>query len=408
MPAFHFTFRILFLWSFVIMLMCCGCRQSTSSDPYPYTPNDFDNQLRDLLKKIEQHNIVYLDFSGCRGGGELTDASRKYFWDLQELASQKELLKISKCSNPVIRAYALQILIQDSTIDALPLVKAHIYDSAFVFDDYSYKKWTVLSLLLHTSYYWNSTADRKTLEKELLQKRPFEAATYGLLNEDKYIDTFPGFYEIVKKMAWNLGFNDFNKNVDWNEGKGAVDRLASYQYQGDIPLLYSLFEESLYYANGHFFPARSIQIFQTPAFEKYYLDTSINWQRQFKFLRIYDSNYEYQKGLYNFIDLVIGHKSIKSANLLEKIIKKSPFEIYGYREPKHIEIETRELNSYIAHEIRNINHPVYASIIILTEKYYNENDDYSYGKFGRDHSSSFYDPPTKQPDEKPFRAFWWE
>jgi hypothetical protein len=155
---------------FVLVCVFAACKHPTESNPYPYTPDDFSNPLRDLLKKIEQHNIVYLTNSGCRGSGEIYDAAQIYVRELESKASLKELHKATKCTNPAIRAFALQILVQDSATDPMPLVRAHMYDTAIIFDDYSNRKWTVISLLLLSTEYWCCKGAKSEIEREVLEK----------------------------------------------------------------------------------------------------------------------------------------------------------------------------------------------------------------------------------------------
>lgn len=386
-----------------------GCKRPTPSNPYPYTAEDFSTPLRNLLRKIEQHNIVYSVYSGCRGSGPANDSSEIYFHTLGNIASTDDLLKASKCTNPTVRASALQILLLDSAINPVPLIGDHMYDTAIVFDDYSNAKWTVVSLALTRTRYWRNKADRDVIEKELLENQPYELASYYLL--DKQVDTFPGFYQIVRKMARKLNDCDFNSIVNWYSGQGALVRLASYRYQEDVMLLDTLFESSLHFSNGHFFPAKAIKKFSAPEFEKYYLDTSIGWTRLFRFLRTDDYfRFEYggDAGVFELVNLVVKHKSVKSAMLLENILNFSPYELYGVagRGIKGIEEKTEKLYRYIGDGIRVQTTPHYYKLLKLTEKYQGEYLDY-YPKFENGPDSVENNGLTATDTIKPFREFWW-
>lgn len=408
---------VLILLSFCIMTFMCifeeGCKRPTPSNPYPYTVEDFSIPLCNLLRKIEQHNIVYLVNSGCRGSGEVYDSAETYFDELRSIASTDDLRKASKCTNPTVRASALQILLLDSSINPLPLVSDHMYDTAIVFDDYSNAKWTVVSLALTSTRYWHNKSDRHAIEKELLKKQPFEMASYFLLDEHRQVDTFPGFYQIVRQMARKLNDCDFNSIVNWYSGQGAMVRLASYRYQEDVPLLDTLFERSLHFANGHFFPAKAIHKFPAPEFDKYYLDTSISWMRLFRFLRP-DSYFRFEhgrnEGVFDLVNLIIKHKSIKSAMLLEEILNASPYEVYGMGGigVKGIEDETEELYRYIAVGIRVHTTPHYHKLLKLTEKYHRKNLDYYYAEFTKEQDSKKNNESILTDTVKPFRAFWWQ
>jgi hypothetical protein len=397
---------IIILLGFVLFIG--GCKKPSASNPYPYTPDDFSNPLRDLLKKIEQHNIVYLSNSGCRGDGSIYDSAEVYYGQLSYLAATKELLKASRCSNPSIRATALSILLYDTTVNAANLVREHMFDTAQVFDDYSLNKWTIISFMLHNSYRWPDRKERTQIERELIQNMPFELASYHLLSKDYPIDTFPGFYEIVKKMARNLEKCSHNSILNWHVGRIAMERLA--KYKEDIPLLDTLFKSSLYFANGYFFPAKAIKNFPAVEFEKYYLDTSIRWMMQFRFLW-YDDYYKYtydpSSGLYDFIRLVIGHRSEKSAFLLEKIIDNPPLEFSGQWNIRRIKEEKEILFELIARGIREEKCPFYSKLIKRTEKYNNDGNEYwvSYDN-GDDASPRF--PQNRATYGKHFEAYWWE
>lgn len=399
----------------IITFMCIfgeGCKRPTPSNPYPYTAEDFSIPLRNLLRKIEQHNIVYLVNSGCRGSGEVYDSAEIYFHKLGSITSTDDLLKASKCTNPTVRASALQILLRDSSINPVPLIGDHMYDTAIVFDDYSNTKWTVVSLALTSTRYWLCKADRNAIEKELLEKQPFELASYLLLDEDRQLDTFPGFYQVVKKMARKVNDCDFNSIVNCYFGQGAVARLASYRYPEDVPLLDTLLGNSFYFANGHFFPAKAIRKFPAPEFDKYYLDTSTRWIRQFRFLRTdsyFRLEYGRDEGVYDLVNLIIKHKSIKSAILLEKILNLSPYEFYGMGGIgiKGLEDETEKLYKYISVGIREQTSPHYNKLLKLTEKYHRKNLDYYYPNFRNEPDRKSSEPMITD-TVKPFRSFWWQ
>jgi hypothetical protein len=207
---------------------------------------------------------------------------------------------------------------------------------------------------------------------------PFEHASYRLLGTERYIDTFPGFYDIVRKMAANLLNYDYQNPINWYTGIDAVNRLASYRKREDIPLLDSLLKESVYNSNGKFFPVSTIKIFPAPDFDKYYLDSSVYWFRQFNFLKYRDYppnlGYDSYSGIEDFINLVIFHKSAKSARLLEKILEFSPYKFAGVGGILDLEEQTRRLYKRIAIGIRENPAPYYNRLLPITKKYLNQRD----------------------------------
>jgi uncharacterized HAD superfamily protein len=348
----------------------CGCKSPTADNPYPYTADDFSGEVRDVLRKIEQYNVVYIRKSGCRGSGEYVGKAQQLYNDLEKKSTNKELQKATKCSNPAIRAYAIELLLEDSATNIAALAYEHLFDSAIIFDDYANRKWTITSLLLHHTDQWKNEKERTKFEKELLEKRPFEIASYDLVNPDINSDTFPGFYSILRSMVSNYIYNDSDGLIEWHYAIQAVDRLSTYKYQQDITLLDSAFESSLDFANGYFYPATAIKNFPAPEFEKYYLDTSNSWRRQFRFLRLNTlSYYDNNMGIHDFVDLIIEHKSAKSARMIEMILEHSPFNNWGVGGVQNILKRTESINSQIAEGIRANPSPHYDRLLKMTEKY---------------------------------------
>jgi hypothetical protein len=236
-------------------------------------------------------------------------------------------------------------------------------------------------------------------------------ASYHLIDAEHPMDTFPGFYNLVRKMAQNLEDNNFNSIVNWQIGKGAIERLASYQYEEDIPLLYSLIESSLYYANGYFIPAKTIINFPAPEFDVFYLDTSVFWRRQFNFLRLepyFQLRYTPIDGLYDFIKVVIQHKSNKSAKMLEKILEQSPLDFAGKWELRNLEDEKNNLYNYIAEGIRMYDNPHYDKLKKMTEKYLTEKQGKNLQTYRTSFSDDGYSSRRIRPVVQPYQAFWWE
>jgi hypothetical protein len=404
---------IIILLGFVLFIG--GCKKPSASNPYPYTPDDFSNPLRDLLKKIEQHNIVYLSNSGCRGDGSIYDSAEVYYGQLSYLAATKELLKASRCSNPSIRATALSILLYDTTVNAANLVREHMFDTAQVFDDYDEKKWTIISFMLHNSYRWPDKASWQAVRKQLLQQNPFEVAAYYLLDAETPVDTFPGYYQTVKKMARNVGFY-FDKN-NWFNGIGALNKLASYRYPEDIPLLDSLIESSLNDGHGQFLPVGALRNFPAPEFEKYYLDTSIRWMSQFRFLRYEEYvkyYYEPAHGLGAFIDLVLEHKSSRSAILLEKLWETPPQLYYAKLTNYEKEHSVKYMKEKIALGVRRLYAPCYDRLIKKSAAHFNayvkENGDpFSISPSNAGNSMELADETEERNTKKGyFEAYWWQ
>lgn len=417
-PIIYNPIRLVLLFTLAAMVSFnFACKQPTESNPFPYSPDDFSEPLRKLLGSIEQHNVVYIRHSGCRGGGEIYDSAEVYFDQLGNLASNEELQKASKCSNPTIRATALSILMYDTTVNAADLVREHMYDTAQVFDDYDNNKWTIISFMLHNSYRWPDKATWQAVRKELLQQNPFEFAAYRLLDAETPVDTFPGFYQTVKKMARFVDSRLFNDHLNWFTGISALKKLASYRYKEDIPLIDSLIESSLYYGQGQFLPADVIRTFPSQAFEKYYLDTSVRWMSQFHFLR----DEEYVKyyydpgdGLRAFINLLLEHKSSRSAILLEKIWETPPQFFYAKLTNYEKEYSLKYMKEQIALGVRRLYTPFYDRLIKKTSAYFNsyvkENGDpFSISPSNAGNSMELADETVEQNTKKGyFEAYWWE
>ena len=308
--------------------------------------------------------------------GILTKAG-KYYGKLLSLAKEDDLKKASKCSNPTIRSYAIVALLTEIETDPLHLAIEHIFDSAKIFDDYDNQKWSVISFLLHHTHKWKSKEDRNKIERMLLENRPFESAAFDIVNPERATDTFPGFYLIVKSMAKQVEEYMDDETIDLYYGIHAINRLATYQRKEDIPLLDSLLDYSVDIGNGHYYPFFTIKHFPAPEFEHFYLDISEHWYRQFRFLNFKDylGYYEEYSGIEDFIDLVIDHRSARSARLLEKMLEYSPYHLGGVGGLDRIKYQLEErMYRHIALSIRIKLSPYYAGLMKKTEKYLTEHD----------------------------------
>jgi hypothetical protein len=345
-----------------------SCQESKGKEKYPYSWKDFDEKVGEILYKIEQHGIVFLPFSGCRGSGEIYDSAKVYFDKLEASASRNELLQATKCSSPAIRATALAILGSDTSFNMRNILMEHIYDSANIFDDYDHGKWTVFSFALHNSEYNFTEKLKSMLCTEVLKKNPFERAAYLCLEVQQETDTFPGYYATLKKMAIFATKNSQDE-INCYLGIEALEKLATYQYEADIPLIDSLMENLLYYSNGSFLAGNVIRQFPAPAFEKYYLDTGSNWLSQFKFLEYtYYLRYPYlpQEGITDFIKLLLAHKSARSARLLELIWDRSPLDRFVALPKYEFDQLSNDMKIQIADGVREHKNPHYNRLIAKT------------------------------------------
>lgn len=362
----------IFVWMAALLMIfstLSGCQESKANEKYPYSWKDFDGKVSELLYKIEQHGIVFLPFSGCRESGEIYDSAKVYFYMLETTADRKELVKATKCSSPAIRATALAILGSDTTFNIEKILTEHIFDSSHIFDDYEHRKWTVFSFAMHNSDYYLTEKVKSRLNTEVLKKNPFELAAYLWLYENPTIDTFPGFYSIIKKMALFPDIQISSDIINWNMGIIALEKLASYQYEADIPLIDSLMEGLPYYSNGSFLAGNIIRKFKAPAFEKHYLDTGRRWLLQFNFLEYTNYlRYPYlpQEGITDFVSLLLEHKSSRSARLLELIWDRSPLERYVTLPKYQFDQLSKDIKIQIAAGVREHKSPHYKSLIAKT------------------------------------------
>lgn len=364
------------VWMATLLLVfssISGCQDTRGSEKYPYSWKDFDGKVRQLLYKIEQHGIVYIPFSGCRGSGEIYDSAQVYFYGLESTASQKELLKATKCSSPAIRATALAILGSDTLFHMEKLLMEHIFDTAHIFDDYDHRKWTVISFAMHSTEYYLPKPIKEKLFTQILKQNAHEFSAYFWLYENPEVDTFPGFYAIIKKMALFPDTQISSGIINWNLGIIALEKLASYQYEADIPLIDSLMKSLPHYSNGSFLAGNVIRKFPAPAFEKYYLDTGSRWLLQFKFLEYTNYlRYPYlpQEGISDFVNLLLEHKSARSARMLELIWDNSPLDQYASLNRYEFELYNRYMKAQIAFGVREQYSEYYKDMVAKTKGFY--------------------------------------
>jgi hypothetical protein len=400
-----------------MLMLCWACQQPTASQRFPYTTADFQMPLRGIMEKMEQQNIVFLEFSGCRGDGSNVAKAQTFYYEFLRAAGLDDLKLASKCSNPVIRASALMALMMQGA-DPPELIKEHLYDTAVVFDDYSAKRWSVISFLVHHAEHWQTKDDRREIERLLLENRPFEEVSYDIMALERHTDTFPGFYAIARKMVEHFEPYAADDRIDWYSGIKAMERLASYRYQQDIPLLSKILEYLEMNGNGNFYPGVVIKQFPDTAFDKFYLDTSATWYRQLRFMRSsqhgdYASYYE--DGFNEFLALVIEHKSAKSARLLERFLEQSPFESFAFRSMGIQQLQrcTEWLYQAIALGIRENACSYYAKLLPRTAKHLKKESQRVGSEPYPEVSYRKLDGPAeetadKKENDKPYVASWYQ
>jgi len=102
------------------VIVCCNTdRINNSSVKYPYAINDFPTALHVYL-----WNIINPGFIGDKNYGSIQE--------IDSLISDKDLLKLTRAENPLLRSVALSIASRRTSIDHYNLLMNHLDDTARV------------------------------------------------------------------------------------------------------------------------------------------------------------------------------------------------------------------------------------------------------------------------------------
>lgn len=200
-----------------LLFLACGDVDNRPEGRFPYTLKDFSPKLRGPLQKIITNGLFNDDIR------DIEDTLRK-------LATDAELLKMTRCEHPLIRALALRATLERPKIDHYDLLMNHLDDTAQIawyaqcaFEPAEY----VTDYFINAFDKWKTSEEKQRTIHEVLTKHNYLRSSYTILDS---LEADPKYYEVVRKLAQR------QMNVpDYLED--AWIALARYKKPGDAQLL---------------------------------------------------------------------------------------------------------------------------------------------------------------------------
>ncbi|MCC6761226.1 MAG: hypothetical protein IT252_08410 [Chitinophagaceae bacterium] len=371
--------RVLSYLLFVFLLLNHICCNNTRYQPaFTVQNDDLPQQLQPLLDRIVQNGEVYSESRACRGDGSIIYPAQKLFSEFNRTVLMDTILlkKLSMSVHPVVRGFALVTLMNMPGVDKLSIIKQHIHDTAIVSNGETGEKQTILSLLLENSSAWANVQEKRAAEKIVLQEAPYERAAYILVSSDRQLDTFPGCYKQIKKMAEYLLVQPYSaKAIDWFYGIKAVNRLAMYQRKEDVELIKQLLLEEHHDRNPiDVLPLFILKNYPNPAYDTLYMGNGIYPSFLMRYI-----NSTYSRGraylddsVWELIELLVAKKSETSSAMIEKMFIKSPYVFWGYGGKMELEKQEEKFYKQLAVLIRKYECDFYNPIVQKSAKWYKQ------------------------------------
>ena len=170
----------------------------------------------------------------------VTDGIVTYQTDeLEALITDRDLVQLSKSEHPILRAYALRLMINKETFDGSELLLQHLNDTARVLVDNGEfgTSFKMIADELITIKRWNTLEAKTKTVNAVITQHNYLRSAYTIL---KYIPAQELYYPYIRNMAerprkldsegYELGFDDIEY---------ALYGLAKFKKSADVPLIKS-------------------------------------------------------------------------------------------------------------------------------------------------------------------------
>lgn len=271
-----------------------------------YSITDYPAKLQPALYSLVNTGILTYDTA---------------YYYIKNQTSDKELIKLSQCEHPIIRAHALLFMLQRPGFDKERLINANLGDTAVITVDWGefgigYQQ--VSDLVLQHGEWDDSAAKEKTINLVMTQHNQLISA-YSILNE---LRQEPEYYPVIREMAerayyqggeeyGKIGFPDYLHNLM------ACRALAAYKKPGDIPLITKQLKKHMWRWTDDAF-----NLMREYPDEKY-LDLLEEYFKSFFYDRLCNDQYSLEDAN-SFIKCVAVYKNKRSADILTAILKRKP------------------------------------------------------------------------------------
>lgn len=254
------SLRVLYIYANAmkqLLTILCLLTTCTCYGQYAYNAKKISYCTKRIVARIAKAKIVtseHIGFGGSR--------SKQYdnFEKLACMATKKELEELTNHPNEAVRCYAFQALSYDNTADLLPIIIAHIHDTATVetFFGCSRSSEVVADYFISicTSQMIDLTSKKLTEKEMAVVDSILIYVPNNLSNRYRAIERAkptPQLYPLIKKMVVT------DKNLY------ALQPLARFRKEEDIPLILNAQHKDDDYEYLHF-TYKAISNFPHPVF----------------------------------------------------------------------------------------------------------------------------------------------
>ena len=289
----------------LLILSCCSCN---NNNKYPYAIKDFRGGIQPNLFKMVGKGYVM-------GGNN----------PLLQKVRDRELLQLSICDQPILRATALREILKRNSFNHFDILMAHLDDTALVAVDmgeFGIDFRTVSDDLLQEARWKTQAAKNKTIDEVIMKHNYLRAAYLALL----HLEPQEKYYSFIKDMAtrprrldpeegYELGFDDIEY---------ALYGLAKFRKKEDVPIIKATLMKH-YYRLGRI-SFRLIKEYPDTA----YFDILQTYHRR-RFYRFsgdnkdgFTGNDDNRARSKDFIEAVISQETTKSADILDTVMQRLP------------------------------------------------------------------------------------
>jgi hypothetical protein len=329
MPPTGYSFAILLLW----FLISCGHSQKTN------TISDYREDLQPHLQRIVTE-------------GQLAYGTIR---NIRSLVTDKELIQLTRSEHPLLRAFALEQILNRPLMEHFNLMMSHLDDTALVYVDhgeFGFQPQFVSDYMIENGK-WATYEMRDKTAEEILKNHPYLISAFSVPDKMELKDShLPYIRKIAEDYARHQGTIRFDHFYSF---QNILYSLASFKKKEDIPLIVLAMEYWQFSLTRTSFLA--MQFFQDTAYlkllEKYALEISYSPRSE-------------ESDVADCLEAIASYQNEESRKILEKVFLRtfeknadryptpSPYSIYSaimsYECPVYDQLKKR-IRPYMKTEI---------------------------------------------------------
>jgi len=259
-------------------------------------------------------------------------------------ATDYELILLSHCEHPILRAHALAEMIHRPSFDHMKVMLEHLDDTAKVFVDNG--EWgleirTVSDNMIENGQ-WKTPEDRQKLIDEILRHHHTLRSAFTCL---RHVDTPEKYYGYLKEMVV--------QDRDYTELEQALYALAKCKRADDIPLI-----KDILLSNTFMMSSRSFDLMKDFP-DNAYIEVL---KKYFRRMNRLICNHQSVDPAVAFIRTLGAYKNDSCALMLGKLFLRTPL--------AHCNVDTFSLREALVNAIHDNPCPAYAGLQELAKPYW--------------------------------------